>query len=159
MLGTRFLATAETSAAPVYKERIVRASCDDTVYTRLFDGGWPNAPHRALRNSTTQLAETHAPDVTGRRPGEGEVVAVTATGQPVPRYADTIPLPGMSGDLEALALYAGQSAGLVGDVPSVAEVVRRLVEQAAVVLADCVQAWADCGRGSGAASPDAVPKN
>ncbi|MBI3530369.1 MAG: hypothetical protein HY067_20680 [Betaproteobacteria bacterium] len=30
------------------------ARSTDTVYTTLFDQGWPDAPHRALRNSTVE---------------------------------------------------------------------------------------------------------
>ena len=32
------------------------------------------------------------------------------------RYSDTMPRPGMTGDLEALAFYAGQSTGLVHSI-------------------------------------------
>ena len=28
------------------------AAAGDAVYTEAFDGGWPDAPHRVLRNAT-----------------------------------------------------------------------------------------------------------
>jgi nitronate monooxygenase len=40
----------------------------------------------------------------------------------------------MSGDLEALALYAGQSAGLIDAVQPAETIVRRLVEEAETIL-------------------------
>ena len=50
MLGTRFVATEESEAHPLYKNAIVAAEESDTVYTTCFDGGWPSAPHRVIRN-------------------------------------------------------------------------------------------------------------
>ena len=50
MMGTRFVATAEADVHPHYAARVVAGS--DTVHTLLFDGGWPDAPHRVLVNST-----------------------------------------------------------------------------------------------------------
>src|SRR6059036_2277173 len=51
VLGTRFLATPEANAHPLYKTRILDASEEDTVRTVLFGGGWPGAPHRVLRTA------------------------------------------------------------------------------------------------------------
>ena len=49
VLGTRFLATTESNAHPVYKSKVLEASEEDAVRMTLFGYGWPNAPHRALR--------------------------------------------------------------------------------------------------------------
>jgi NAD(P)H-dependent flavin oxidoreductase YrpB (nitropropane dioxygenase family) len=49
-MGTRFLASDEAAASPLYKELITRSRGEDTVLTRPFDIGWPGAPHRVLRN-------------------------------------------------------------------------------------------------------------
>jgi nitronate monooxygenase len=46
------------------------------------------------------------------------------------------PLEGMTGAVEALPHYAGQSAGLAGDVWPAGEVVARLVSDARAALAD-----------------------
>jgi NAD(P)H-dependent flavin oxidoreductase YrpB (nitropropane dioxygenase family) len=48
-MGTRFLATPEANAHPIYKAGLVAASEEDTVRTILFGNGWPDAPHRTLR--------------------------------------------------------------------------------------------------------------
>jgi nitronate monooxygenase len=112
-IGTRFLMSEEALAPPTYRELLMRACEADTVYSRIFDQGWPNAPHRALRNSTIKRWEEAGCPPSGRRPGEGETIAAFPGGEPVQRYADVHPVSGMIGELEALALYAGQSVGLV----------------------------------------------
>jgi NAD(P)H-dependent flavin oxidoreductase YrpB (nitropropane dioxygenase family) len=134
-LGTRFIATTEAPFDPVYKDAIVRASVTDTLYSSLFDGGWPDAPHRALRNSTVREWERAGQPPTGERPGEGQPVAEAADGTPILRYDDALPSLGSRGNLEALALYAGQSAGLVRSVRPVREVIISIVDDAEAVLA------------------------
>jgi hypothetical protein len=51
------------------------------------------------------------------------------------RYDDMIPLRGMEGDLEAMALYSGQSAGLVRTSGPAAEMVTALIAEATAALA------------------------
>ena len=53
-IGTRFLLVEEAATHPVYRERLIAATAADTVYSTLFDGGWPDAPLRSLRNSTLE---------------------------------------------------------------------------------------------------------
>jgi nitronate monooxygenase len=48
-LGPRFLCSEEALAARAYKERGVRSTAADTVYTTLFNGG-REASHRSIRN-------------------------------------------------------------------------------------------------------------
>lgn len=129
-IGTRFLLSEEAAVHPVYKERVLRAVETDTAYSRVFDVGWPEAPHRTLRNSTFNRWEAAGRPPSGQRPGEGEVLAAFADGRPVRRYSDVIPLPGMSGDVEALALYAGQSAGLASRIQPAKDIVRELADEA-----------------------------
>src|SRR4051812_2649015 len=43
MLGTRFLASDESRAHPLYKQRLLEANEGDTLRTVLFGYGWPNA--------------------------------------------------------------------------------------------------------------------
>jgi hypothetical protein len=46
----RFLATLESYAHPLYKQKILEASSGDTEYTNLYGRArWPGAPHRTLR--------------------------------------------------------------------------------------------------------------
>ena len=133
-IGTRFLMSEEAMVPSTYKELLAQASETDTVYSQVFDLGWPNAPHRALRNSTIKRWEESGRPPSGRRPGEGEAIAAFASGEPVQRYADVHPVSGMDGKLEALALYAGQSVGLVARTQPAGEIVRELVDEAAQTL-------------------------
>jgi nitronate monooxygenase/enoyl-[acyl-carrier protein] reductase II len=61
-------------------------------------------------------------------------VAVDDKGRPHHRYEDLIPLPGMTGDLAAMALYAGQSVELVRDIRPAEALVRDLAAQAIDVI-------------------------
>ncbi len=133
-MGTRFLLAEEAATHPVYQEQVVRADETDTVYSQLFDIGWPGAPHRALRNSTVRAWEAGGRPVSGARPGEGEVVATAADGRPVHRYSDVAGQAGMVGEVEALALYAGQGAGLVTRRQPAGEIVREIADEAVRAL-------------------------
>jgi nitronate monooxygenase len=127
-LGTRFLATAESGAHDAFKQRLVAAAATDTVYSTLFDQGWPDAPHRALRNSTVEMWENAGCPPPGKRPGEGEVIGAFPNGDPIPRYGVPAPMQGASGEIEAFALYAGQSVGLIRDLRPVASVIAELAK-------------------------------
>ncbi|MDQ3993957.1 MAG: nitronate monooxygenase, partial [Actinomycetota bacterium] len=133
-LGTRFLTATEASTHDVYRRRVLESSEDDAVHTGCFDGGWPDAPHRALRNSTLTAWEEAGFPPAPTRPGERDVVATAGDGRTFLRYEDAMPLRGMEGDLEAMALYAGQSAGLVRTSGPAAEIVAALVAEAAAAL-------------------------
>jgi nitronate monooxygenase len=119
VMGTRFVASEECDAHPRYKARLLEAEGRDTVLTRLFDLGW-DAPHRVLRNSTYQRWEAAGRPEAGQRPGEGEEVAPG-----INRYALNLPLSGSKGDIEAMAMYAGQGVGAVDAVEPAAAIVER----------------------------------
>ena len=125
-LGTRFVASDEALAHRAYKQRLLAADVEDTVYSTLFDIGWENAPHRTLRNSTFDLWEKAGCPPSGKRPNEGEVIAHRVDGNPVVRYSSSMPLETMQGEAERLALYAGQSVGLVKDIKPAALIVQQL---------------------------------
>ncbi|HEV2457564.1 MAG TPA: nitronate monooxygenase, partial [Ktedonobacterales bacterium] len=50
-VGTRFVASPEADAHPIYVQALIAAQPEDTVYTTAFSNGWPDAPHRVLRAS------------------------------------------------------------------------------------------------------------
>jgi NAD(P)H-dependent flavin oxidoreductase YrpB (nitropropane dioxygenase family) len=135
MLGTRFVATRESLAHDVYKQRIAESRTSDSLLTLCFDGGWPQAAHRALDNSTMRAWEAAGCPPVGRRPGEGEPTATDATGRVHVRYEDTPPRRDMTGDVEAMALYAGTSCGDIHEIASVAEVLARLWDECQAALA------------------------
>lgn len=127
MLGTRFVATRESLAHELYKDKLVEATARDAVLTVCFDLGWPQAAHRALNNSTLRMWEAAGCPPSGKRPCEGETVATDpSSGRRVLRYEDASPREGMTGDIEAMSLYAGLSCDDIRDIPSAGEVIERL---------------------------------
>jgi nitronate monooxygenase len=128
MIGTRFLATPEADVHPDWAARLVSAGAADTVLTDLFDGGWPGAPHRVLRNSTYVRWDEAGRPAAGSRPGEGELVARHGDLE-IPRYAADEPRRETTGDLEAMCLYAGQGVGLVTEIEPAAEIVSRIAAE------------------------------
>lgn len=136
-LGTRFLLAEEASVHAVYREMLAAADETSTVYSKIFDIGWPGAPHRTLRNSTIDKWEKAGRPVPPYRPGEGEVVARAPSGDIV-RYSDMPALADVDGDIEALALYAGQGAGAVGQVKPAAAIISELVREASAVASSLV---------------------
>lgn len=136
-IGTRFLCSEETQVVRTYKERVVRSKAEDTVYTFLFDVGWPDAAHRVLRNKAIDAWEAAGRPITGRRPGEGDAIGtmtLAGTTVEVPRYAVFPPMPGFTGDIEQAALYAGESCSLINDIKPAAQIVRDLVGEAEEVI-------------------------
>jgi nitronate monooxygenase len=133
-IGTRFLLSPEATVHPYYQERLRNADEASTVHLdNLFDGGWPDAPHRVLRNSTVEQWERAGRPPTGNRPGEGEVVARSAM-EEIQRYACGMPKPEMQGDMEALSMWAGQGVGLARKVMPAAEIVLEINAEAEAVL-------------------------
>ena len=125
-LGTRFVATFEANAHPLYVDALLKASADDTVLTTAFSGMWPDAPHRVLR-SCVEAAQ----NVTG------EVVAEMSIGTArtaVPKFSAPPPTPDASGTVAAMALYAGESVGAVPEAAAAGDGVRELAAGAERLL-------------------------
>lgn len=132
-IGTRFLATEEARVHRLYQQRVLEADETETVYSTLFDEGWPEVPHRVIENTTVSDWNA-AGKPESQRPGEGEVVAETDDGVPIRRYEDSLVTPGMTGNVEELPLYAGQSAGLTHEVQPADELVATLTDEAIEAL-------------------------
>jgi NAD(P)H-dependent flavin oxidoreductase YrpB (nitropropane dioxygenase family) len=138
LLGTRLVASLESGAHEVYKRRIVEADATSSVVTDIFELGWPGLPERVLRNATVDAWEAEPEPRT--RPSDRPVEIIARRGElPIPRYWVDTPVAGDEGALDEMALYAGPAAGLVDDVPSAAEIVRR-------IAAEAEQAWTALGR-------------
>jgi NAD(P)H-dependent flavin oxidoreductase YrpB (nitropropane dioxygenase family) len=127
-LGTRFLLSKEMPTHEEYRRRVTDAvETDAQWYADLYDVGWPNAPHRALRNSTSAMWEAAGSPPLGSRPGEGDVLAHFASGEEIVRYEPGAPMVGTTGEIEALSLWAGQSVALIRETKSCADIVAELV--------------------------------
>lgn len=134
-IGTRFLASREAAYHSDYKRRLVEAAVTDTVETTLFDGGWPSAPHRVLRNQAYMAWDSAGRPPPGSRPGEGEEIGSTPDGNPLRRYSIASLLEGGVGDVGDFAIYAGQSVGLVSGVRPASEIVTTLIKEACKTIA------------------------
>ncbi len=131
--GTVFLASPESFAHDYHKRRIVEAGPDETVHTDLFVINWPKgAPVRVLKNSVTAAAGAklwgYDPDQMPR-----EVIGETE-GTPVHRYDTNSPLAVTSGDLEAMALYAGDGVARVTATRPAAQIVELMMAEAIATL-------------------------
>jgi len=124
-LGTRFVATAESNAHPDYKRAILAAHAKDTALTICFQDGWP-AMHRAMRNRTFVLWDAAGCPSPGKRPGEGDVVAIGSDGTKLLRYRGRTPSRGFEGAVTECALYAGMGVEFIKDLPAAGELVERL---------------------------------
>lgn len=134
-IGTRFLASHEAAIHPRYRERLFQADENDTIFLEnLFDIRWPNAPHRVLRNQTVEAWEAAGRPPTGKRPGEGEVIATSRSSGPIVRYQSYTPGADAEGDIDAMSLWTGQSVGLVSQMQSASDIVRKIADEAKVIL-------------------------
>jgi NAD(P)H-dependent flavin oxidoreductase YrpB (nitropropane dioxygenase family) len=137
-MGTRFMASEEFSTPRSFKDRVIASGAEDTVYLLdLFDVGWPNAPHRVIRNGVVREWEEAGRPPSGQRPGEGTTVGtrtILGESRPMPKYAAAIATADFDGDLEAIPIWAGQSCSLVRDIKPAGEIVRDVVREAEAVI-------------------------
>lgn len=125
VMGTRIIATKESEISDFYGQKLVEAGEHSTVYTNCYNNGW-NAMHRVLRNSTFLNWVAAGCPLEGKKPGEGEVVAKGEPGYDIMRYSGHEPNQGVTGDLEAMCMYAGEGVKKIHDIPSASELIERL---------------------------------
>ncbi len=129
-LGTRFLLAEEMPIHADYRRRLVAAAETDPMrYPSLYSAGWPDSPHRALRNSTGDAWEAAGRPPLAQRPGVGEVIAHLASGEAIVRYEPAPPMAGTTGDIEALSMWAGQSVALARQPQPAADIVAELTSR------------------------------
>jgi nitronate monooxygenase len=127
-VGTRFVASPEADAHPIYVQALIAAQPEDTVYTTAFSNGWPDAPHRVLRASV-EAAEAFEGDVVG------EVVSrLSGERRPLHRFESYTAMSDTTGAIEAMPQWAGESVGSVKRVQPAGEIVRELAEEAERLL-------------------------
>ena len=112
--AVRFVAAEESDAHPAYAALLIRASRHDTVLTGAFANGWPDGPHRVLV-STVMAAERFA----------GRTVA-TLGERELPAFAPVPATRQAQGEVEAMALYTGESVDAVTATQPAAEIVAEL---------------------------------
>ena len=117
-MGTRFVATVESPVHQNVKDWLVRAGEGDTTYVL-----------RSLRNTERVLKNSVAE----------KVVALEAQGAGIEELAPLVSGKNglkvlSSGDIEAGLCTAGLCVGLVNDIPTVAELIERIVSDAEEIL-------------------------
>jgi NAD(P)H-dependent flavin oxidoreductase YrpB (nitropropane dioxygenase family) len=125
-IGTRFLASVESGAHRDYVTALLDATADDTVITTAFSEGWRDAPHRVLR-CAIDAAEAHPDGIVGQ-------VSYRDRRWQVARWATQPPNVFTTGDVTAMAMYAGCSVSDIVDVPTAGAIVNRITRQARTVL-------------------------
>jgi nitronate monooxygenase len=117
MLGTRFVATREASVPPFWKKAIVEGESDATTNTDVLSGLYA----RAIRNTfTDEYAASGAPVLPALvQANAAQDVYTAAAAQGNPEY---------------FPLIAGQSTGLIDDLPGAADVVRSLMAEARAAM-------------------------
>jgi nitronate monooxygenase len=118
LMGTRFVATLESRAPDFWKQAILRSSSDATQVTSAFTG----LPARFLRGRfAAEYEATGAPVLPGllQAAQQQDIWAKASADQ--------------NGDY--FPMYAGQSVGMIRDVPHAADVVAAVIAEAKAVLA------------------------
>ena len=129
-MGTRFIATDESGAHPDYVAAILAAGANSTRITAAFNDcplceSSPRA--RVLVSAIDAVEALGDVDVVGMMPSaDGEM--------PVGRRSWIPPTRGMSGHIEAMCMYAGESVALVNSVLPASDLVRSLADGAAALL-------------------------
>jgi nitronate monooxygenase len=123
LVGTRFYATQEAAGRAAAKERIVTATGDQTIRGILFDIArrhvWP-APYtgRVLCNDFSER-------------WRGREAELLQRDEEAARYAEAR----AAGDFSTAAVIAGEAVDLITEIPPAAEIVDRMVTEAADLVA------------------------
>jgi len=126
IIGTRFIATREATAAPSYQQCIVESSEDATVRTRCYTG----KPARTIKNPYNAEWASRPNEI---QPFPAQLIESTKLG--------LLDYMGLSGDIDPNRSFmpAGQGLGLIHDVEPAAVVLHRVVEETIATLSDLAQ--------------------
>ena len=125
-MWTRYVAAAKSDAHPRYVDALIAAGPAETAHGRAFVYGW-DAPGRVLR-SCVAAAEAFAGEVVG------EVPSLDGTREPLHRFEPDAITRGVTGAIEAMPLWAGESVVGVTRVRPAAEIVREVADEAERLL-------------------------
>jgi len=128
VFGTALIATPESFAHDFHKHRLVGATGDETVLTDTFHINWPGgAKVRVLANSVTRGEH-------GDPRSKARTIIGYEGGRPIYLFSTDSPLRSMTGDFEAMALYAGKGVGRVTAVVAAGDRVRAILTEAVAIL-------------------------
>lgn len=123
LVGSRLWATQESPAAPAACERVLAAGSDDTVRCSVFDivRGYPWPPGYTGRVLRNDLVGRWSDDEAGLR---ANLAAVQRD------YRAAVE----ASDYGTAAIHISEAVGIIGDRPTVAEVLNRMAHDAAAIL-------------------------
>ena len=124
VMGSRFVASKESGAHSIYKESLVNSKSEHTVLTVCMNKGWDNASHRIIRNSTFKMWESNGCARIGNRPGEFDIIGKSISNTNIERYSFSAPIFGVTGNIEAMTLYAGTSVNNINEIKSASNIVK-----------------------------------
>ena len=128
VFGTALIATPESFAHDYHKRRLIDAQHGDTVLTNAFHINWPcGAKVHVLANSVTRGER-------GDPFSEIRTVIGDDAGRAIYLFSTESPLRSMTGELEAMALYAGTAVGRVAAIVGAAERVSTIAAEASRLL-------------------------
>lgn len=132
--GTSFLATEESFAHGLHKKRVTQASSEQTVHTDAYAINWPKgSPVRVIENEMTKGLGTQ---LFGHDPaGIKRVIVAEEEGRSIYLWSTDSPLQSMTGDIERLAMFAGQVSGQIDHIESAAVRIKSIISEARNVLA------------------------
>lgn len=134
-LGTRFIATQECIAHPAYKEALVAASEADTVLIERAIG----RPARVLRGPFVERILTVEADLERRGASREESLP-----ELLPYIRGEVNVrAAIEGKLDDGFIWAGQSAGLIHDIPTARDLIERIVREARAAITHARQASGD----------------
>ncbi|HEV7350382.1 nitronate monooxygenase [Telluribacter sp.] len=136
-VGTRLLASHEAFIHPDYKSRLTQATGTDTCLTSIFGPEMVDFnPMRVLKNGVIrefQGKEHLVPATTENEPVIGKT-SLFGQEQALKRFSSFVPMPTTEGNLEEMALLAGQGVGLVQDIQSIETIITTMMEVAAQTI-------------------------
>jgi nitronate monooxygenase len=128
-IGTRFVTAVESAAHPDYVKALADAERDDSVPTGEFSVGCPLCPstHRVLASALEAA----------RAAGDGPVGHIEVRDGPLPivPFAFMPPTTRVTGNIAAMALYAGRGVGHCHHGQTAEDILHELVDGAAALLA------------------------
>jgi enoyl-[acyl-carrier protein] reductase II len=132
-LGTRFVCATECIAHPAFKKAFIRASARDAITSVQIDPRLPVIPVRALKNREMEAFAAKQREV-AQLLDEEKVEMAEAQLQIEHYWAGALRRAVIEGDVESGSVMAGQSVGMVKDEAPAAEILRRLMDEAAHAL-------------------------
>lgn len=128
VLGTALIAATESFAHAHHRRRLIAAGPHETLLTDTFHLNWPDGAMVRVLSSAVTAGQRGAPR------GSGPEVIGEEEGRPIYLFSTDSPLRSMSGDFEAMALYAGTGVGRVTAIRPAADIVAGIVAEADALL-------------------------